>query len=82
MTATAAELTRDELRTGTAPLERLVVTHRPGIVAFLGLTSYRTAYGLPKAAVGRQAEAIGGVPVWLLPNPSGLTRRELHSGAP
>jgi len=36
------------------------------------VTAYRTAFGRPKAVIGRQAETVGGVPVWVLPNPSGL----------
>jgi TDG/mug DNA glycosylase family protein len=42
------------------------------LVAVLGLTAYRVAFGRPKAAMGRQEETIGGRPVWVLPNPSGL----------
>ena len=44
----------------------------PEWVAFLGLSSYRVAFGRPKAAVGAQPETLGGARVWLLPNPSGL----------
>ena len=36
------------------------------------MTAYRTAFGRPKAAIGPQEETVGGVPVWVLPNPSGL----------
>ena len=45
---------------------------RPACVAFLGLSSYRTATGERRAAVGPQERLVGGVRVWLLPNPSGL----------
>jgi TDG/mug DNA glycosylase family protein len=41
-------------------------------VAVLGLTSFRTAFGRPKAVLGRQPEPIAGAIMWLLPNPSGL----------
>jgi TDG/mug DNA glycosylase family protein len=44
-------------------------------VAFLGLTSYRTAFGRPKAAIGEQDERIGTARLWLLANPSGLQGR-------
>ena len=37
--------------------------------------AYRTAFGVRGAAVGPQPERIGGAPVWLLPNPSGLNAR-------
>jgi TDG/mug DNA glycosylase family protein len=71
-TATAAEITDDELRAGAPVLVEKVERYRPGTVAFLGLTAYRVAFGEPKAKVGPQPDLLGGAPVWLLPNPSGL----------
>jgi double-stranded uracil-DNA glycosylase len=71
-TARADELEPDELRAGVARLEATVARYRPGTVAVLGMTAYRTAFGRPRAQVGLQPETIGGRPVWLLPNPSGL----------
>jgi TDG/mug DNA glycosylase family protein len=74
-TATAAELSRDELRRGAADLERRVASLDPRIVAFVGLGAYRSAFGRPRAGVGRQPERLGSSTVWLLPNPSGLQAR-------
>jgi TDG/mug DNA glycosylase family protein len=71
-TAAADELTADELSAGAKVLTRKVRRHRPRAVAFLGVGAYRTAYGRPKAAPGRQAERIGDAELWVLPNPSGL----------
>jgi TDG/mug DNA glycosylase family protein len=71
-TATAAELTHEELVRGAKILERKVRRYRPKMVALLGLTSYRDAFDRPKATLGLQPEKLGGSPVWLLPNPSGL----------
>jgi TDG/mug DNA glycosylase family protein len=71
-TATAAELTADEIRAGVGPLTALVETYAPRYVAFLGLTSYRIAFARPKAEVGPQLAGPAGAKVWLLPNPSGL----------
>jgi len=71
-TATAAELTAAEVRDGVGPLTALVETYGPRYVAFLGLTSYRTAFGAPKAEVGPRPEKLAGAHVWLLPNTSGL----------
>lgn len=71
-TATADELTRDELRQGAKRLERKVRRYRPKFVAPLGITSYRIAFGRPKAVLGRQPEPLGAATIWLLPNPSGL----------
>ena len=44
----------------------------PRLVAVVGVTAYRIAFDRPRARLGRQEEAIGGRPVWVLPNPSGL----------
>jgi TDG/mug DNA glycosylase family protein len=68
----AAELTAEELREGAAKLEALVRIYEPRLVAVLGLTAYKTAFGRRKATMGLQPETIGGRPVWVLPNPSGL----------
>jgi TDG/mug DNA glycosylase family protein len=38
----------------------------------VGLTAWRTALRRPRAVMGLQDEPIGGRPVWVLPNPSGL----------
>src|SRR3954454_19495782 len=71
-TARADELDNDELQAGVAKLRRLVRRHKPAFVAFLGLSSYRIAFGKPKARIGRQDETLEGATVWLLPNPSGI----------
>src|SRR3954467_15309266 len=72
-TATADELTADELRAGAKLLERKVRRHRPEVVAFVGISAYRTAFGRPRAKIGPQDETIGGARIWVLPNPSGRT---------
>lgn len=71
-TATAAELSDDELRKGAAALRRKVRKHAPRYLAILGLGAYRVGFGVKKAAVGPQLEVLGSTTVWLLPNPSGL----------
>jgi TDG/mug DNA glycosylase family protein len=71
-TREAAELSKDELREGARDLEARVRAERPALVAIVGLTAYRTAFARPKATMGLQDDAIGGRPVWVLPNPSGL----------
>ena len=71
-TATAAELGPDELRAGAERLRTTVRRYRPGTVAVLGVTAYRAAFGRPRATLGRQPDLLEGVPVWVLPNPSGL----------
>lgn len=74
-TATAAEVTRAELVAGGERLAALVERIRPGAVAVLGMGAYRQAFGVPGAELGLRPERIGGAPVWLLPNPSGLQAR-------
>jgi TDG/mug DNA glycosylase family protein len=70
-TASADELDRHELRRGGRNLARKVRRLHPGVVAFLGLIAYRSAFDRPGATVGEQAERLGGARLWLLPNPSG-----------
>jgi TDG/mug DNA glycosylase family protein len=71
-TARADELDDDELRAGLPRVAALAERVRPRWVAFLGLSSYRTATGERRAGVGPQERRVGGAAVWLLPNPSGL----------
>ncbi|HEV2130327.1 MAG TPA: G/U mismatch-specific DNA glycosylase [Longimicrobiaceae bacterium] len=71
-TATAAELSPEELSEGGRRLERKVRHYRPRVVAVLGITAYRTAFGRRDAVLGPQEEPIGGALAWVLPNPSGL----------
>lgn len=71
-TATAAELDATELRTGATRLLAIVERYRPGSVAILGISAYRTAFDRPKAEIGPQPEKLGPTALWVLPNPSGL----------
>jgi len=71
-TATANELTRDELILGGAELIKKVRRYRPAFLAVLGVGAYRAAWNEPKAVLGRQEKLIGDTVVWVLPNPSGL----------
>jgi double-stranded uracil-DNA glycosylase len=70
--ARAGELTAAELRDGGQRLAALVTRLRPGWLAILGVTAYRTAFGRPAAVVGPQPEGLGATRLWILPNPSGL----------
>ena len=71
-TARADELSDDEIRAGVPRLEKTVAEWRPRSVAVLGVTAYRAAFGRLRARVGRQDETLDGIPLWVLPNPSGL----------
>jgi TDG/mug DNA glycosylase family protein len=71
-TTRADELSPAELVDGGRLLAKLAETWQPQFLAVLGVTAYRAAFGRPKARIGPQEETVGGVPVWVLPNPSGL----------
>lgn len=71
-TATAAELSADELRAGRRRLARKVAKYRPRMVAVVGITAYRTAFDRPAAIVGAQVDRLEGARLWVLPNTSGL----------
>jgi TDG/mug DNA glycosylase family protein len=80
-TATAAELSREEMKEGANSLLLFILEYRPKIAAFLGKDIYR--YYTRAAGTGRSvdfhwglqpAAMIQGVTDFLLPNPSGLNR--------
>ena len=75
-TAKASELGTAELKEGGAALTALVERLRPQVVAVAGITAYRTAFGRPKAVMGRQPEQLAGTELWVVPNPSGLNAHE------
>ena len=72
-TARANWLTQAETwSAGAEDLVRLTARIRPAVVAVLGISAYRIAFGRPEAGVGRQPEDIAGAQLWVVPNPSGL----------
>ncbi len=71
-TASAGELTADELRQGGRRLMAKVRRFRPRFLAVLGMGAYTEAFGRRQVKLGRQSEPFGGTVVWVLPNPSGL----------
>jgi len=80
-TARADQLSRTELRIGGANLITRLDALRPATVAIVGITAFRTAYGLPTAHLGHQdAASVEGWPhsvgLWVVPQPSGLNAHE------
>ncbi len=71
-TARADELTDAELRAGGVRLVGIASLHRPKVIAVVGVTAYRTAFGRKKATIGEQDDLIADSRLWVLPNPSGL----------
>lgn len=71
-TATADELTDEELTAGGKKLRAKVKQFAPRFLAVLGVGAYRVAFDQPRATLGLQDETIGQTKIWVLPNPSGL----------
>jgi TDG/mug DNA glycosylase family protein len=70
-TAAASELDRAEYRTGIERLTRLVAWLQPAVVCIVGLAGWRAAVDRT-ARPGPQPRDLGGRPVYLMPNTSGL----------
>ena len=70
-TASAGDLGRAELAEGARALTEKISRFRPRVVAILGVTAYRAAFGAPRAGLGRQPEDLHGAQLWVVPNPSG-----------
>lgn len=75
-TARVADLSDEELRAGVGQLTVRVRRISPVVVAFLGVTAYRIAFANKCAKTGHQPEPLAGSELWIVPNPSGLNRRE------
>ena len=79
-TASASELSAEELRGGRVILEDKVARYAPCWTAFVGIGAYATAFGRRKATPGRQEDLIAGSRIWLLPNTSGLNAHYTPAG--
>jgi double-stranded uracil-DNA glycosylase len=72
-TRTAAELTAAEIARGRRVLVGKAEAWRPAAVALVGVTLYRMVFGkVASAGPGPKPETLGGAPVFVVPNPSGL----------
>jgi double-stranded uracil-DNA glycosylase len=74
-TARANELSREELIAGEQRLRQRVVRVRPRLIAVLGVSVFRIAFQRRNATLGPQDPDMGGTPLWVIPNPSGLNAR-------
>ena len=70
-TPRADQVSSAEYREGTARVVRLVEWLQPGVLCVVGITGWRIAVD-KKATMGLQPEPLGGRPVYVMPNPSGL----------
>lgn len=75
-TARADELSAAEVKAGGERLRAHVRALRPPVVAVLGITTFRQAFGRRDIAIGRSDEPFEGAELWVLPNPSGLNAHE------
>ncbi len=67
----ADQLTKDEFRDGLARIDRLASWLRPGAICFIGLAGWRAASDR-NAIAGPQEGRIGGRPVYVMANTSGI----------
>ncbi len=70
-TVGAAELSVDEYAHGVERVDRLCAWLEPGAIAVVGFDGWRKAVDR-RAVAGWQARSLGGRPVYVMPNPSGL----------
>ena len=70
-TARADEVERTEFETGFERVERLAAWLKPRLCCFIGLGGWRLVVDR-KAVAGRQTDAVGGCPVYVMPHTSGL----------
>lgn len=80
-TVKSSDLSRSELRDGRDRIIRRVAILQPRVVAFTGVTAFRTAFKAPNAVLGRQPidELVGwpaATQLWVVPDPSGLNAHE------
>lgn len=73
-TVQASEVSVQELRSGGQELITKVERYKPAVLAVLGKQAYERGLGQRKATWGKQTFMIGDTEVWVLPNPSGLSR--------
>jgi double-stranded uracil-DNA glycosylase len=72
-TRSAAELTAVEMARGRRALIRKCARLEPGVVALVGVTVYTAVFGARAGGrPGAKPETLGGAPVFVVPNPSGL----------
>jgi len=70
-TPTAASLAVHEYRTGVDRVAWVAAFLRPRVVCVVGLTGWRSVVDR-KAVPGPQSAELGGCPVYVMPNPSGI----------
>jgi TDG/mug DNA glycosylase family protein len=73
-TVQASEVALQELRAGGRGLITKMQDYQPRALAILGKQAFEQAFSQRGAKWGKQEITIGETEVWILPNPSGLSR--------
>jgi TDG/mug DNA glycosylase family protein len=73
-TVQASEVALQELRAGGRGLITKMQDYQPRALAILGKQAFEQAFSQRGAKWGKQEITIGDTEVWILPNPSGLSR--------
>ncbi|WP_052283740.1 G/U mismatch-specific DNA glycosylase [Kluyvera genomosp. 1] len=73
-TVQASEVSVQELRSGGQALVEKVERYKPAVLAILGKQAFERGLGQRNAPWGKQTLMIGDTEIWVLPNPSGLSR--------
>jgi TDG/mug DNA glycosylase family protein len=73
-TVSAGELTKLDFQNARPGLELKMRRYHPRCLAFLGKAACSSIFNQRNILWGRQTFCLGKVPIWVLPNPSGLNR--------
>ena len=70
----ANEVSKQELHAGGRKLIEKIEDYQPQALAILGKQAYEQGFSQRGAQWGKQTLTIGSTQIWVLPNPSGLSR--------
>jgi G:T/U mismatch-specific DNA glycosylase len=73
-TVQATEVKRQELRDGGQSLIAKIEKYKPATLAVLGKQAFEQGFSQHGSQWGKQTLMIGDTQIWVLPNPSGLSR--------
>ncbi len=74
----ANEISKQELHAGGRKLIEKIEDYQPQALAILGKQAYEQGFSQRGAQWGKQTLTIGSTQIWVLPNPSGLSRVSLE----
>ncbi|HCO5209319.1 TPA: G/U mismatch-specific DNA glycosylase [Escherichia fergusonii] len=77
-TVQANEVTKLELHAGGRKLIEKIEDYQPQALAILGKQAYEQGFSQRGTQWGKQMHTIGATQIWVLPNPSGLSRVSLE----